>query len=73
MDSFPIKLHCLLDNAEQEGYAHCARWNDDGKSFRIDDPIAFTEILRKEGKITKFKSFLRQLQHYGMYLRQITF
>jgi hypothetical protein len=65
MESFPLRLHSLLEDAERLGYSHIIHWNEDGRSFQIDDPMGMPQILHHHTKITKFKSFLRQLQHYG--------
>merc|ERR1719148_338377 len=32
---FPQRLYEMLEDAEQEGYAHLIRWSPDGRSFHI--------------------------------------
>ena len=34
-DPFPLKLHKLLEQLEQEGQQHIVGWNPDGKSFSV--------------------------------------
>lgn len=63
---FPTKLRCILDDAVTEGNEHIVSWLPDGKAFKIHNPEAFTKvILRRYFRQTMFKSFTRQLYHYG--------
>merc|ERR1712238_55515 len=72
---FPLRLYEMLEDAEQEGYAHLIRWSPDGRSFHISYDTqnknnstnkAFVEqVLQRKFNQTQFKSFLRQLQLYG--------
>ena len=66
-NSFPIKLYNLLDDAERFNFTHIICWNPDGRSFHIKDPEGLTDILPAYTRITKYKSLLRQLQHYGKF------
>ena len=61
---FPAKLHYLLS---QSHYNHILSWNDDGKSFVVNDVDLFEqEILHNEcfDEMTHFRSFQKQLQRY---------
>lgn len=62
---FPVKLYVMLNEAEKKGFHHIISWMPDGEAFRIHDPEGLTQILGMFYKLTKFKSFLRQLQNYG--------
>ena len=63
--SFPQKLHTLLDDADEQGFQHIVSWLPDGKGFRVHDETYILPFLKIYFNQTKFKSFLRQLQHYG--------
>lgn len=65
LNHFPLKLHELLNDAEQLGHSHVICWCPDGQSFRINDPKALVPILHKYFRQTKYKSLLRQLQGYN--------
>jgi len=65
---FPERLYDMLENAETNGYSHIISWLPDGKAFQIrGDEKAIVEVLRQcaDFNLTRFKSFLRQLQLYG--------
>jgi len=69
---FPQRLYEMLEDAEQEGYAHLIRWSPDGMSFHLSYDTqnnstnkAFVQVLTRRFNQTHFKSFLRQLQLYG--------
>ena len=68
--SFPMKLHKMLDNAEQCGYQNIISWLPDGRSFKIHDPEGMVSILCMHFHQTRYKSFLRQIQNYGF--RRVT-
>ena len=59
---FPTRLYDLLENANAAEYADVISWYEDGTSFRIHTSCDtdIVPILKQ-----KYKSFLRQLQHYG--------
>jgi hypothetical protein len=65
--SFPLKLHQMLDKAEQCGYQHVVSWLPGGKSFQIHNPEGMVTILKTQFNQTKYKSFLRQIQNYGFH------
>ena len=62
---FPVRLHNLLDDAERNGFDHVISWQPDGSSFKVKEPDAMEDVLPKYFKLTKYRSFLRQLQDYG--------
>ena len=62
---FPLRLHNLLDDAERKGFAHVISWEADGGSFKVKEPDLMEDVLPKYFKLTKYRSFLRQLQDYG--------
>jgi hypothetical protein len=64
--SFPHKLHALLEEAEEKGFQDLICWQSGGKSFKVLNSGQFTKtIMPKYFKQTKFKSFQRQLNIYG--------
>jgi hypothetical protein len=64
--SFPWKLHQLLDTVEREGCEFIISWLPDGQSFKVHDQEGFVDqILPRHFKLTKYKSFQRQLNIYG--------
>ena len=64
--SFPLKLHAMLDEACDKNFAHIVAWQDGGKSFKVYDAEAFaTQVMRFHFNQTKYKSFQRQLNLYG--------
>lgn len=66
---FPIKLHELLDKIEADGLAHVVSWQPHGRCFIVHKQKEFTEdVMPKYFKMSKFPSFLRQLNLYGEFL-----
>ena len=58
VDSFPFKLHEMLEGAAKLGFDVCISWVQDGKAFRVHDREEFTKnVLPKYFSQTKFKSF----------------
>ena len=63
---FPWKLHKMLNEAEEAGFSDVVSWVLDGRAFRVHKPYPFVEkILPRYFKMTKYKSFTRQLHNYG--------
>ncbi|KAG7338685.1 HSF-type DNA-binding protein [Nitzschia inconspicua] len=62
---FPARLHDLLDNAEEQGYDDIISWHGDG--FKIHDTDKLLPILNLRFRITRLKSFLRQLQAWDFH------
>ena len=67
--SFPMKLHALLEDAENEAndFSHVVSWLPGGKAFKIHKPEEFCDGLMEEyfQKKSKFKSFTRQVSDYN--------
>lgn len=64
--SFPIKLHAILDQVEEDGLAHVISWQPHGRCFVIHNPKEFTDhVMPKYFRQTKLTSFQRQLNLYG--------
>ena len=63
--AFPLKLHQLLKDAEQDGKSHIVRWMASGKAFKVYERDAFSsEILPRYFRHSNFKSFQRNLSTY---------
>lgn len=64
--TFPEKLMAMMKFSETQGDDFCVRWLEDGKSFIINDPDAFTrKVVPQYFKPTKFSSFTRKLYRWG--------
>jgi HSF-type DNA-binding len=65
-DSFPLKLHRLLMDAEQKGDDDVVGWNEQGTAFSIYQPKVFAETWMKKYFLqTRYKSFQRQCNLYN--------
>eukprot|EP00521_Asterionellopsis_glacialis_P012828 CAMPEP_0195307842 /NCGR_PEP_ID=MMETSP0707-20130614/37917_1 /TAXON_ID=33640 /ORGANISM="Asterionellopsis glacialis, Strain CCMP134" /LENGTH=390 /DNA_ID=CAMNT_0040372095 /DNA_START=210 /DNA_END=1382 /DNA_ORIENTATION=+ len=65
-ESFPYKLHLVLDEIESEGLESIISWQPHGRAFSIHKPKEFeSTILHKFFRQTKITSFQRQLNLYG--------
>ena len=64
---FPAKLHNLLTNALLDADVSCTiQWDVHGRSFKVTRSKLFEKnVLPKFFKITKTKSFIRQLNLYN--------
>lgn len=64
--AFPIKLHEMLDKIEKDGHADVVSWQPHGRCFLVHKPKEFAEhVMPTYFKMSKFPSFLRQLNLYG--------
>lgn len=71
--AFPLRLYDMLEDAEELGYGHVISWMPDGKSFKIHvdgtqdigDEKIIVQALQRAFNMTRYRSFLRQLQLYG--------
>jgi hypothetical protein len=64
--AFPIKLHRMLQDVEREGLNYIVSWHPDGRSFRVQFHDQFVaRVLPGYFSQTKYRSFQRQLNHYG--------
>ena len=63
---FPVKLHSMLDIADQQGLSDIVSWQCHGRSFMVHKQEEFVDdIMKRCFKQTKFPSFQRQLNLYG--------
>lgn len=63
---FPVRLHAMLEEAEDDGLADIVSWQPHGRCFVVHKPKEFAEeIMPGYFKMSKFASFLRQLNLYG--------
>jgi hypothetical protein len=64
-NTFPWRLHIVLDAAEREGFSDIVSWIDDS-SFKVHDAERFVdEIMPRFFQQTKYKSFQRQCNLWG--------
>jgi hypothetical protein len=64
-NTFPWRLHIVLDAAEREGFTDIVSWIDQS-SFKVHDPEAFVDkIMPRFFQQTKYKSFQRQCNLWG--------
>jgi len=63
---FPTGMYDMLEEAEAKGHSHIVSWIQGGRSFRIHQEKMMIPILKSYFCQTKYKSFLRQLQTYGL-------
>lgn len=65
-ESFPVKLHRLIREAEAGDKTHIISFNDEGTDFHVHTPAAFEEeILHNYFRHNKLSSFRRLLNMYG--------
>lgn len=63
---FPLKLHEMLDQIEEDGLASVISWQPHGRCFVVHDQKRFaSDVMVKYFRQTKFASFQRQLNLYG--------
>jgi len=65
-DYFPVKLHHALDEIIRDGFSDIVSWQPHGRCFLVHKVQDFKEkILSQYFVLTKYSSFLRQLNLYG--------
>jgi hypothetical protein len=65
-ESFPDKLHRILEDAENEGNSHIIGFFAQGRAFAVHDPDTFIKsIMPRYFTTSRFSSFQRQLNLYG--------
>ena len=70
--SFPVVLHEILDNAETTGMDQILSWMPTGRAFKVHDKKRFLqEIVPKHFRLTKYKSFCRQMNLWNFKLEKI--
>ena len=63
---FPVQLHHMLSNTEEDGFNAIVSWQPHGRCFVVRDIDEFVRlVLPKYFKQSKFPSFQRQLNLYG--------
>jgi hypothetical protein len=63
---FPYILYRLLEDAERDGYESIVSWRPCGQAFKVIKRDEFMkEVLPRYFKLTKYKSFIRQLNIWG--------
>jgi hypothetical protein len=63
---FPIKLHIMLGQIEQDGYGDVISWQPHGRCFVVHKPKEFADhVMPTYFKQSKLPSFQRQLNLYG--------
>lgn len=63
---FPVKLHIMLQQIEEDGLAHVVSWQPHGRCFVVHEPKQFVkQVMPHYFKQTKIASFQRQLNLYG--------
>ncbi len=63
---FPVKLHIMLQQIEDDGLAHIVSWQPHGRCFVVHEPKQFVkQVMPHYFKQTKIASFQRQLNLYG--------
>lgn len=64
--SFPVRLHYMLNEIEGDGLSHVISWAPHGRSFVVHKPKVFAEqVLVNWFRMSKYPSFQRQLNIYG--------
>lgn len=66
LETFPTKLHKIIERGDMDGYSDVISWLPHGRAFRIHDTKAFVaKVMPKYFYISKITSFIRQLSIYG--------
>mmetsp|Transcript_27951 Transcript_27951/g.43422 ORF Transcript_27951/g.43422 Transcript_27951/m.43422 type:complete len:445 (-) Transcript_27951:254-1588(-) len=67
-ETFPVKLHKLLDQIEGTELSSIVSWQPHGRAFIVHNQFRFVEeILAKYFRQSKLTSFQRQLNLYGFF------
>jgi hypothetical protein len=70
MNTFPWKLHKMLELAEDEEFEGIVSWLPGGKSFKVHDAKSFVQnIMPNFFQQSKYKSFQRQCKYDGGILK----
>jgi len=65
-ETFPIKLHKILERSDIDGYSDVVSWLPHGRAFKIHNAKAFvSQVMPHYFYISKITSFVRQLSIYG--------
>ncbi|CAB9496763.1 shock factor protein 4 [Seminavis robusta] len=64
--SFPVRLHYMLNELEKDGLSHIVSWQPHGRCFLVHDQKKFVDlVLGNWFRQSKYPSFQRQLNIYG--------
>jgi len=68
IETFPVKLHCILERSVEDGYSPIISWLRHGRGFKIHDNNLFLRtVMPRFFYQTKMSSFIRQLSSYGKF------
>lgn len=62
---FPVKLHEMLHDLEEDELDHIITWQPHGRCFVVHKSAEFVRLLARYFKLSKLASFQRQLNLYG--------
>jgi HSF-type DNA-binding len=67
-NTFPSKLHFMLEQAQARGFAAIVSWQPHGRSFKIHNKTRFAQEILPHyfARQTIFTSFIRQLSSYNI-------
>jgi len=65
-DTFPVKLHRIIERSQVDGYSGIISWLPHGRAFQIIDTEKFLDVVAcRYFFLSKYTSFQRQLNIYG--------
>jgi hypothetical protein len=65
-ETFPLKLHCMLETTHDHGFGHTVSWQLHGRAFKVLKASEFVgQVMPKFFHQSKITSFQRQLNLYG--------
>jgi hypothetical protein len=65
-ETFPLKLHCMLETTHDHGVGHIVSWQPHGRAFKVRKASEFVaQVMPKFFHQSKITSFQRQLNLYG--------
>jgi len=68
VDSFPVKLHSIIERSDEDGYSSIIEWLWHGRAFKIHNQSIFlAKVMPMFFYQTKMSSFIRQLSTYGFH------
>lgn len=64
-DTYVLRIHDMLEDAESEGHTHIVSWQEHGRAFKIHKPDEFYSTVLPQYFHAKKGSFLRWLRAWG--------
>jgi len=65
-ESFPVKLHRIVERSDIDGYSSIISWQEHGRCFKIHNiELLLEKIISRTFYMKEVPSFLRQLGSYG--------